>query len=104
MNKALNYLGLARRAGFLITGTDAVIASLENKARLVLVATDASSATKDKLSRKCYYYKVPMLDIYSTEEMANAIGQKNPKVIAITNDGFAKQILKINERGGHICE
>ena len=104
MNKTLNYLGLARRAGFLITGTDAVIASLENKAKLVLVASDASVATKDKLNRKCYYYNVPMLDVFNTDQMANAIGQKNPKVVAITDNGFAQQILKINERGGHICE
>ena len=104
MNKTLNYLGLERRAGFLITGTDAVIASLENKAKLVLVATDASSATKDKLSRKCYFYKVPVLEIFDTDQIANAIGQKNPKVIAITSEGFSEQILKINERGGQICE
>ena len=81
MKKILNYLGIARRAGFLISGTDAVIASLEKKAKLVIVATDASDATKDKISRKCFYYKVNILQEFNTEELAIAVGQNNPKIL-----------------------
>ena len=102
MNKILNYLGIARRAGFLISGTDAVIASLEKKAKLVIVATDASDATKDKISRKCFYYKVNILQEFNTEELAIAVGQNNPKILAITDEGIANQIKKIIERGENI--
>ena len=102
MKKILNYLGIARRAGFLISGTDAVIASLEKKAKLVIVATDASDATKDKISRKCFYYKVNILQEFNTEELAIAVGQNNPKILAITDEGIANQIKKIIERGENI--
>ena len=102
MKKILNYLGIARRAGFLISGTDAVIASLEKKAKLVVIATDASIATKDKLSRKCYFYKVNILEQFTTEELSTAVGFNNPKVLAVTDEGIVKQILKISERGENI--
>ena len=102
MKRILNYLGIARRAGFLISGTDAVIASLEKKAKLVIVATDASDATKDKISRKCYFYKVSILQEFSTDELAVAVGQNNPKILAITDEGIANQIKKIIERGENI--
>ena len=104
MKRILNYLGIARRAGFLISGTDAVIASLEKKAKLVIVATDASDATKDKISRKCYFYKVSILQEFSTDELAVAVGQNNPKILAITDEGIANQIKKIIERGENIWE
>ena len=102
MNRTLNYLGIARRAGFLVSGTDAVIASLEKKTKLVVIATDASSATKDKLNRKCYFYKVNILEYFTTEELSTAVGYNNPKVLAVTDEGIVKQILKISERGENI--
>lgn len=99
MNKILNYLGIAKRAGYFISGTDAVIAGLSKKVKLVILASDASSATKDKIIKKCYYYHVKIVEQFTTEEIASAIGQVNPKVIAITDKGIAKQIiLLLNEQ------
>lgn len=84
----------------MISGTDAVISALEKKAKLVIVAKDASNATLDKISKKCYFYKVPVINTLCTEEIANATGLGNPKVIAITDQGISNQIIKImNERG-----
>lgn len=103
MNKSLNYLGIARRAGYLISGTDAVIASIqtkkEGKAKLVIIANDASLLTKEKIINKCHFYEIEYLDTFNTVEMANAAGLENPKVLAITDEGIANQIKKL-ERGG----
>ena len=81
MNRILNYLGIARRAGFLVSGTDAVIASLEKKAKLVVIATDASSATKDKLNRKCYFYKVNILEYFTTEELSTMLSVSKSTIL-----------------------
>lgn len=97
MNKILNYLGIAKKAGYLIAGTDVVTAGLGKKVKLVIVAKDASDATKDKLDKKCYYYHTKLIIDFSTEEIAQAIGTKNPKVIAIIDSGVAKQIMSIYE-------
>lgn len=102
MDKRLNYLGLARRAGYLVSGTDAVIASMQSlkstKAKLVLIASDASASTKEKIINKCYFYKIEYLDVFTTIELGNAVGLENPKVIAITDQGFANQIKKIDKK------
>ena len=44
-------------------------------------------------------YEIEYLDTFSTIEMANAAGLENPKVLAITDEGIANQIKKL-ERGG----
>lgn len=108
MDKRLNYLGIARRAGFLISGTDAVIASIQAKAnqnykkngvaKIILIASDASISTKEKIINKCNFYHIDYLDIFKTAEIAEAVGLENPKVIAITNQGIAEQIRKINQK------
>lgn len=105
MNKSLNYLGIARRAGYLISGTDAVIASIQTnnrkdaKAKLVIIASDASLSTKDKIINKCHFYEIEYIDVFSTTDIANAVGLENPKVLAITDVGIANQIKRL-ERGG----
>ena len=48
--KAMNLIGLAMRAGKLITGEELTIAEIrKQKAKLVFVATDASENTRKKI-------------------------------------------------------
>lgn len=47
MSKAFSHLGMAMRAGKLVTGDDTVLKSIrQGKAHLVIVAGDASDNTK----------------------------------------------------------
>ena len=96
MNKVLNLLGLARRAGKVILGTDSVIKVLPTKQiKLIFVATDASDATY----KKAYFYQVPIINKYSTEELSKALGIEVIKIIGISDLGFAKALKKEIERG-----
>ena len=53
--KILDYLGIAKKGGMLITGEEGVIRALQtNKAKIVFVASDASLNTLDKFKRKCF--------------------------------------------------
>ena len=61
MNKILNLIGLAMRAAKVVSGefsTEKLIK--ENKAKLVIVATDASDNTKKLFMNKCAYKKIPI--------------------------------------------
>lgn len=88
----LNLLGLAKKAGKIVSGEDSVLISLQRlKAKLVFVAKDASSQTIDKFDKKCFFYKVKMINDFDTNEISNAIGQER-KVICLIDDGFAKAI------------
>ena len=88
----LNLLGLAKRAGKIVSGEDSVLISLQKKkAKLVFVASDASLQTIDKFDKKCFFYNVKMIKGFNSEEISNAIGQ-NRKVISLIDEGFAKAI------------
>ncbi len=93
-------LGLVRRAGKLVLGTDATIKALQaGQVKLLFLASDVSYATYDKLDKKAYFYQVKVINNYSTEELSKAIGVNAIKVIGITDEGFANIFLKEKERG-----
>ena len=95
MNKILSLLGLAKRAGKVIVGTDAVISKLQgNDLHLILVAKDASIATIDKIEKKAFYYNVKIIKSFTSDELSDAIGSNNNKVLGIADLGFSKAILK----------
>lgn len=99
-SKVLNLLGLARRAKKLIMGTDSLLSVLPSKKiKLIFVASDASSATKDKIDKKAYFYNVSVVTNYSTEELSKALGVGSIKIIGIIDDGFAKSMKEYIERG-----
>ena len=100
MNKVLNLLGIARRAGKLIMGTDSLIKVLPSKKiKLIFIAKDASLATIDKIDKKAYFYQVPVVNKFTTEELSKALGVGSIKIIGIADDGFAKSMKEEIERG-----
>ncbi len=100
MNKVLNLLGLARKAGKTILGTDSVIKLLPSKQiKLIFIANDTSFATYDKIDKKAYFYQVPTINQFSCEELSQALGVNAIKIIGISDIGFAQAIKKEIERG-----
>ena len=94
MNKVLSLLGLAKRAGKVIVGTDAVISKLQvNDLHLIFIAKDSSLATIDKIEKKAFYYNVRIIKSFTSDEISNAIGSNNNKVIGISDLGFAKAMI-----------
>lgn len=93
--KALNLLGLAMRARSLATGSSLVMDAIRSqKAKLVIVSTDASEETKKQFLNKSEYYQIPLYLEFSSKEISQAIG-KERKVCAFTDDGFAKSFKKL---------
>lgn len=94
--KALNLLGLAQRAGMLITGEDMVMEAIKNqKASIVIVASDSSERSMKQFKNKCNTYNVKLNDDYTNEEISHAIG-KERKSCAIINQGFAKSFNSLH--------
>ncbi len=91
--KVAQLLGLAMRAGKVITGEGLVINGVRNgQAKLVLLATDASANTTKKVSDKCLYYKVPCYSLSTRYELGSAIGKEARVSIAITDSKMAKSM------------
>ncbi len=94
MNDWLNLLGLANKAGKVITGEDKIINHIKNnKISLVIVATDSSPNTQKKYNDKCAYYNTKCLVYGTVEEISKAIGKNNRVAIGISDTGFTKGLL-----------
>ena len=95
-NKALNYLGLARRGGLAELGEEPVgAAARAQKARLVLVAQDAGDHTWRRAksfvagtNQLCL--KVP----YTKAELGMAIGRTSLAIAAFTDPAMALAFVK----------
>ncbi|RZI48577.1 YlxQ-related RNA-binding protein [Lactococcus kimchii] len=87
-----NLIGLAKRAGKIITGEELVIKAVQSgKAKLTFLASDAASNLSKKITDKSTYYEIPVSQLFTETELSHAIGQ-NRKVIAIVDDGFARKM------------
>lgn len=94
----LSLLGIARRAGKLSCGHDAVIESIvQNKAQLCLCCTDASPRLQKELRHACTYqgkavdcFVIP----YEMNRLSNAIGTK-AAVVTVDDAGFAKKLCTL---------
>ena len=96
MDKALNYLALARKAGFAELGEEPVGAvAREGHARLVLVASDASAHTWRRTKSFVAGTRQQLIRLpYTKDEMGFAIGRTSLAVAAITDIGLALSLAK----------
>ena len=99
MNKqrVSNLLGLAQRAGKIISGEEMVVKAIqEQKAKLVFLAHDAAPNLTTKIQDKRHYYQVKVVTVFSTLELSIAVG-KSRKVLAVTDAGFTKKMRSLME-------
>lgn len=83
--RALGYIGIAKKAGRLASGTPNVCDALRRGAKYaVFMASDASESTKKRLSDKCAYYGAELYSLSCTcAELAHRVG-KTGSVAAVT--------------------
>ena len=96
MDKALNYLALARKAGFAELGEEPVgVAAREGHARLILVASDASDHTWRRAKSFVAGTRQQLIRLpYTKDEMGFAIGRTSLAIAAITDIGLALSLAK----------
>lgn len=91
-------LGFAMRAGKITVGTELVCSSMardgKDRPRIVLVSHSASDGTKKKIFTKCEFYGIDCFEIkLDSDELGRLLGKLYaPATVAITDDGFAKEI------------
>ncbi|WP_187355309.1 YlxQ family RNA-binding protein [Paenibacillus tengchongensis] len=95
MSKALSYLGLAMRAGKIVTGDESVLKAVRSsEAKLVVLAGDASDNTQKKFRDKCGTYDIPLVIASDRDELGASIGKDQRVVLAVTDKGFAEMVSK----------
>jgi len=94
-DRTLSYVGLALRAGKLVTGDEAVLKAVrDGTARIVLLANDASDNAKKKYRDKCLFYNVPIVEQYQRRELGHSIGKYERVVVAVTDEGLSGLVRK----------
>ena len=96
MDKSLSLLSLARKAGLAELGEEpAVNASNAGKAKLILVASDASDHTWRKAKSLVSDKNQQLVRLpYTKDEMGFAIGRTSLAIAAITDAGMGASLVE----------
>ena len=88
-------IGLAARAGKIVTGQDSVESAVKRKkAYCALVDAAASERTKKDIRDACAYAQLPMAEL-EADLLGFAIGKPGRMCAAVTDASLAKRILEL---------
>jgi len=88
-------IGLATKAGKAVSGefmSEKMIKA--GRAFMAIVAEDASDNTKKRFCDMCQYYQVPLYFYVDKVTLGHAMGKEFRASLAVTDAGFAKEIIK----------
>ncbi|MCL2865426.1 MAG: ribosomal L7Ae/L30e/S12e/Gadd45 family protein [Lachnospiraceae bacterium] len=91
----LSMIGLATKAGKAVSGefmSEKMIKA--GRAFMAIVAEDASDNTKKRFCDMCQYYQVPLYFYVDKVTLGHAMGKEFRASLAVTDAGFAKEIIK----------
>ena len=91
MSEALNYLGIAKKAGSLETGeTNSGAVVRAGKAKVLLLASDASENARKRAEGFVHGLKTPLLVLpYTKQQLSEATGSAGCSMAVITDLGLA---------------
>ncbi len=94
MSKALNYLGIARMSGNVELGEENAKALVKaGKARLLLLAQDASDGLRKRAEGYVYGFRTPVVTLpFSKEELGGAVGRAQCAIAAVRDLGLANSL------------
>ena len=96
--KLKNLLGLAQRAGKLTSGNFSVKESINSgKVKLLILATDAAPNGVKEFEKISREKKLPIVRALTGETLGKCLGKNFRTVAAISDEGFAKSIIKISD-------
>ena len=95
----LGMIGLATKAGKTATGNEACDLAVKSaKAKLVIIAQDASENTKKPVIRSCENNNVAIKEFSTKESLGKFTGKPVRAVVAITDSGFANRIIELIDK------
>ena len=94
----LNFLGIAQRAGRIISGEDSLRKRIKaHQIKFLVVASDAGSVTDKKFHDKAASHRIPINDQFTKDELSHAIGNYRT-VIGIADRGFVSRLIELNQK------
>ncbi|AEF24683.1 YlxQ-related RNA-binding protein [Streptococcus parauberis] len=97
LQRLSNLIGLAQRAGKIISGEEMVVKAIQHEAvNIVFLANDAGPNVTKKVTDKSKYYNVEVSTVFNALELSAALG-KPRKVVAVADAGFSKKMRTLME-------
>ena len=96
--KLMSLLGLAQKAGKVVSGETAVENAVRGgKARLILVASDASENAKKNYRDMATHYRVEYQEQLTKAQMGHCTGKAQRAALALNDAGFCSAVKKITD-------
>ena len=94
--KIASLLGLAQKAGKIVSGELAVEKAVKSgQAKILIIATDCSTPTKKNYRDMTTYYNVELVEHFSKEELGTCIGKVYRAALAVIDAGFSTAVKKL---------
>lgn len=99
-DKILQLAGLATKAGKTVSGEFSTEKAVKDrKAKLVIIASDASANTTKLFENKCAYYAIPYMIYGDKFALGKVTGHDMRASLAITDKGFASSLIEKAKAG-----
>lgn len=96
-HRMLNLMGLARKAGDLVTGFEKVkTLTGSGRAAVLIAARDAADDGKRKIQGSAP--ALPVIDLFNVDQLSLALGRKNVVHAAVRQGGLAQRLLNETAR------
>lgn len=95
-NKILGLIGLAKKAGKVVSGADLCEREIRTKkSELIIIANDISPAGRKAITDICNHYKVKNITFSDKEKLGIAVGAAGDRsVVSVNERGFCDAVLK----------
>ena len=102
-NKVYGLIGLAAKAGALVSGGNTCEDAIQKgKAKLVVIAGDSADNTKDKFYRTAINRGVEVRVFGLCDDLGKHCGKGSRSVLTITDDGFANRLIALIDESSRI--
>lgn len=93
MDKILGMLGMAKKAGRVVSGVYLCKKAIKSgESCLIIIASDNSENTKKPIKNSCKYYKVDYIEYSDAEAIGKCIGGGKKAVVSVNDQNFAEAI------------
>ena len=97
-DRVYGMLGLAARAGKIVSGSDAVIGAIRlGNVQLLIITKDISRNSLDKILKNMGSGEITCYSFGTSEDLGFALGKPDRTVAAVTDKSFAEGISAILE-------
>lgn len=98
MSSFFSFLSIAKKSGKIVEGySKCDDARNSQKFYLFILSSDLSLKSKSKFKKHCENKNIPYIEDFSKEELGDALGRPEVKILGIQDKNIADKLIKLYE-------